>query len=528
MHVLMISTETDALPGAKVGGMADVVGQTSLALADAGCQVTVLMPSHGFLHRLPDTFQHATLEFSFRGYPHEAILLEVPCHSARANVRYMVIHTPLLDAPEPDSRAHCIYIHDPPERPFASDANRFALFCRAAAAAITHPAMTAADVVHLHDWHAAPLLILRKFDPRYAALREIHTVFSIHNLALQGIRPLRGDDSSLEAWYPGLSYDWFDVSDPNRPECVNLMAAGIRLADRVHTVSPTYAREILHPSRAPEYYGGEGLEAALQYTDLHGNLVGILNGCDYPENHRPLEAGYDQLLERFSDTLMEWAGSTINLSEAHVIAHSRLMELQQQKTAPEIILTSIGRLVPYKMQLMLTVGPDGKSALERILIEMDASGCLFMLGNGDQAFVESLTQLSSRYRNFLFLNGVSESCARALYASGDLFLMPSSFEPCGTSQMLAMREGQPCVAHAVGGLKDTVRHGVDGFLFEGQNLQEQMDQFVRTTLAAMTLKRTDPDQWRQICAKAAAARFSWPATARQYIEKLYCRADNHC
>lgn len=521
MHVLMISTETDALPGAKVGGMADVVGQASLALADIGCRVTVLMPSHGFLHRLPGAARQAAIEFGFRGYPHEAALFEVPGHPKHDRMRYLVVHHPRLDAPDPVTDTHRIYVHDPPDRPFAGDASRFALFCAAAATAIPHLTSPPADLLHLHDWHTAFLLMLRKFDPRHAALKNIRTVFSIHNLALQGIRPLRGDDSSLEAWYPGLSYDWFDVSDPHRPDCVNLMAAGIRLADMVHTVSPTYAREIRQPSREPEYYGGEGLEAALQYAHGQGHMIGILNGCAYPDGYRPQKMRWGQSLEQFSAALIQWAGSTVRLPTAHFIAHARLLELQRQKSAPEIILTSVGRLVPQKMQLLRATDSDGASALERLLVQMDSSGCLIVLGSGDEGYVNYLARLSSRHQNFLFLNGYSESCARTLYANGDLFLMPSSFEPCGISQMLAMRDGQPCVAHAVGGLKDTVRHGVDGFLFEGRTLDEQADQFVQTALAAMRLKQADPGQWRQICANAAAARFSWSHTARQYIEKLY-------
>ena len=115
----------------------------------------------------------------------------------------------------------------------------------------------------------------------------------------------------------------------------------------------------------------------------------------------------------------------------------------------------------------------------------------------------------------------SDKCASALYAAGDLFLMPSSFEPCGLSQMLAMRNGQPCVAHAVGGLKDTVRDGVNGFTFTGETLDDQVEQFVRTTVRAAALKRTDQAAWRRICRQAAGERFTWQVAAENYVRQLY-------
>jgi starch synthase len=521
MHILMLSAENGALPGAKVGGMGDVVGQIPLALADAGCKVTVMTPCHGFLHTLPGAGQIGTVEFMFRGYRHQARLFEVPGRSPHGMIRHLVVQHPHLSALDPVTAEHRIYVHDAADRPFATDASRFALFCAAAATAAARPWPDPVDILHLHDWHTAFVLILRKFDPHFGGLRKMRTVFSIHNLALQGIRPLRGSDSSLEAWFPGLGYDWFDVSDPRLPDCINAMAAGIRLADVVHTVSPAYAEEILHPSRKPEYYGGEGLEAALQYAAGGGVLIGILNGCAYPDDDAARQMGYEPMLHLFESALLQWAGRRETLPAAFFIAHARLLELARRKKRPETILTSVGRVVPQKVRLMKATGSDERSGLERILEGLGRSGCLFLLGTGDPEYEKFLTRLSSRHDNFIFLNGYSDQCARALYVNGDLFLMPSSFEPCGISQMLAMRDGQPCVVHAVGGLKDTVRDGVNGFSFSGQTLQEQVDHFVRTTTAALALKQKEPGKWQAICKQAAGSRFLWAHTARQYLEKLY-------
>jgi starch synthase len=524
MHILMVSAENEALPGAKVGGMGDVVGQVAPALADCGGRVTVMTPSHGFLHTLPGAVPVGEMDFRFRGYPHRAELFEVPSRRPHGRVRQMVIHHPNLDARNPVSGDQRIYVDDPPDRPFATDASRFALFCAAVAAAASAAVPAPADILHLHDWHTAFVLILKKFDPLYSALQKLRTVFSIHNLALQGIRPLRGDDSSLEAWFPGMYYNWFDVADPRTPDCINLMAAGIRLADRIHTVSPTYAGEILHPSRKPEYYGGEGLEAALQYADGRGTLVGILNGCSDNAHETSAKMAFSRMLDLFDAALIQWAGQGAMLPAAHFIAHARIAQLRRRKIEPEMILTSVGRVVPQKIQLMRAAGSDSRSGLERILEALGPTRYLFMLGAGDEPYEQFLARISSRYENFIFLNGYSEACAQALYANGDLFLMPSSFEPCGISQMLAMRDGQPCLVHAVGGLKDTVKHGVNGFIFSGGRLLEQVDHFVQATLAAVALKQDDPGRWRAVCDQARRTRFSWTHAARLYLQKLYAPA----
>jgi len=112
-----------------------------------------------------------------------------------------------------------------------------------------------------------------------------------------------------------------------------------------------------------------------------------------------------------------------------------------------------------------------------------------------------------------------------LYRGGDLFLMPSSFEPCGISQMLAMREAQPCVVHGVGGLRDTVEHDRTGFVFSGNTPGEQATEFVATVEKALALKVNDADRWQKICRRAASQRFDWAQSARQTVEQLYGFAD---
>ena len=160
-------------------------------------------------------------------------------------------------------------------------------------------AFGAVDCLHLHDWQTGFLFALREFHPDFAFLRGIRTAFTIHNLAYQGVRPLAGDDSSLHAWFPDLAgVDWCRRShaehgdavlrDPRWPECVNPMLAAIRLADAVHVVSPTYAKEVVLPNDdAIGRRGGEGLHDDMKRAADASRLHGILNGCEYPADRVP-------------------------------------------------------------------------------------------------------------------------------------------------------------------------------------------------------------------------------------------------
>jgi len=294
-HILIIAAENDALPGGKVGGIGDVVRDIPKALAKRGSTISVLTPAYGALNELPGAEKMTRLKVSFGGVAETLELYRVAGRETLANVHHYVIEHPLFSTCGKGQ----IYCDDLAERPFATDAIKFALFCKAAASAIVKTAFGKIDVIHLHDWHAAFLLILRRYDPVYKALKRIRCVFTIHNLALQGIRPFAGDDSSLQQWYPDLKYKTAQLADPRWPDCVNPMAVGIRLADAVHTVSPSYAEEILRPSEVAELgqYGGEGLEKDLRAAQTGNRLFGILNGCEYPKKPTTALANWGSLLD---------------------------------------------------------------------------------------------------------------------------------------------------------------------------------------------------------------------------------------
>ena len=511
-HVILCAAENGALPGGKVGGVGDVVGELPPALGRQDWSASVLMPGYGTLSKLPRAKKTMSLSVVFGDADQEVEVFEIA--SAAGSLQTVLFEHPLFSAQGPGR----IYCDDGPDRPFATDASKFALFssaCAAYVAALERPP----DVVHLQDWHAAFYCLLRNFDPRYNTLRDIRTVYTLHNLALQGIRPLDGDASSLRAWFPWLDFDYYAVVDPRYGDCINPMATAIRLADRVSTVSPTYASEILRPNDpARGFHGGEGLEAVLNDVWSRGDLFGILNGCEYPKQARS-RPGWRRLLDTIGSEVDTWLQRDDARIERVSAAAERLQALPARR--PRHLLTSIGRVTWQKVALFMEQSGDGRTTLDRILDDIGETGVFIMLGSGDAQLEQAFTEAGRRHDNFLFLPGYSETFADLLYRAGDLFLMPSSFEPCGISQMLAMRAGQPCVVHAVGGLRDTVRDSVNGFAFEGDTSATQATMFRRTVAHALSIRERNEGRWLKICEAARAARFTWDAAAMQYVGELY-------
>ncbi len=512
----MVAAENDALPGGKVGGIGDVVRDVPPALAAQGCQVHVVTPSYHTLARLASATRSTTISVTFGGEVHSVDVYEVIADSRYVGVTHWVVDHPDF-SPCGLGRIYC---DDGPDSPFATDATKFALFCGVVAELVKQGHFGTLDILHVHDWHAALLLVLRQYHRAYRFLQQTRCVYTIHNLALQGIRPLRGHASSLASWYPGLSVD-AAVTDPRWPDCINLMRAGINLADKVHAVSPTYAAEILKPSSVDEkgYFGGEGLETDLQQVNAQGRLIGILNGCDYPAEaeYEPVERS--QLEELLQAELWRWIGRESCLPAAHYIADKRLQQFAGRDD--QLLITSVGRVTGQKVSLLQQRLPDGQTTLEALLECLGQRGTWLFLGSGDEPLEQFLTAVSAQYENFIFLRGYSDSVAQALYRSGDLFLMPSSFEPCGISQMLAMRAGQPCLVHRVGGLNDTVEHEITGFAFSGESMQEQAQAMVQTCAAALECRLQKPSEWERISNAAAQVRFTWQNSIGRYLNELY-------
>lgn len=530
LNILMVAAENDALAGGKVGGVADVVRDVPYALAelpDFDGSVSVVCPSYGFLHE--GAKQHlGEIPFEFRGEELTAELFEVEGQRPDGGVRQLVLHHRIFETVDSVSGRRLIYVDDGAKHPFASDATKFAGFNAAVAQGMLRGCFGHVDIVHLHDWHAGFYLMLREFDASLSELRRMRTVFTIHNLALQGIRPFDGYASSLKSWFPDLQVDHATVQDPEYHDCMNPMAVGVRLADRVHVVSPGYVSEVCQPSRPQRndrhcvFFGGEGLEGDLQHAREQGRLIGILNGCEYDETPSSLpardEASWNQLLSGLVDELAGWFERAQTFP--NWLAHQRLRNwLDQKRPRPKVVMTSVTRVVDQKVRLM--GNPESSPPLDRILSEADDDVVYLLAGNGDPGYESFLHDLARKHTNFVFLNGYSHKGASLLYAAGDLFLMPSAFEPCGISQMLAMRDGQPCVVHSIGGLKDTVQDGETGFAFTGDSQEELGNGFVETTRRAIELKRNSEAAFDRIRQAAFRQRFLWSDSVRRYLSELY-------
>ena len=516
MHIAMLAAENDLLPGGKVGGIGDVMRDVPAALAASGHKVTVLMPSYGVFHTLPSATKITLLPVPFAGET-ESVEVYSLFEGKYQGVAIRILEHPLFSI----CGTGQIYCNDPSDAPFASDAEKFALFCRAGAELLSSALVPDIDAIHLHDWHTALVAVLREYDDRYATLKNKRLVYSVHNLAIQGIRPIAGNVSSLQSWYPDVQIDETAVADPRWPTCINPMAAAIRLSDAVHTVSPSYAEEVLKPSDVAEtgFYGGEGLHQDLQIANSQSRLHGILNGCDY-DVPKVAPLSWNELVQLMGSSIQTWIAGSEFLLASDYLADGRVREWQNL-SPPKHLITSIGRLTEQKARLFAYTDDKGESTLDRVLQTLGKRGVFILIGSGDPDYERFFSRATIRHPNFLFLNHYADQVANQLYASGDLFLMPSSFEPCGISQMLAMRAGQPCLVHAVGGLGDTVNDMSDGFSFSGNSVKTQCDAFVEKFATALKLREQDSRQWQSICQNAAQARFLWQHSVEDYVGRLY-------
>ena len=510
----MLAAENAALKDAKAGGMGDVVRDLPLALTAEGAVVDIIMPDYGRLIDQTKAKQVATIVVSFGGN-NRRLSLFVSKHPQLKSKIYF-IQNPLWKR-----KGNNIYI-DSGDRPFADDATCFALFSLGVAAFVSRGFIATPDVFHLNDWHSGFFKILTEFEPAFSELKTVRSVFTVHNLALQGTRPLSNDESSLESWYPDLfanltSRQLSVIKDPRYRDCVNPLRAAINLSDGIHIVSPSYAQEILKPSKPRAgFFGGEGLEKDLRKrTD---DTLGVLNGHIYGSStKRPIK--FTTFLKRLLPIMTDW--QTARPIQSYE-PRERVSEFVLNKYEPGFLMTSVGRLTDQKALILRQSSGKQRLILDDLLEQLanfSADAMFIMLGSGDPKLESIFHSMARRHDNFLFLNGYNEALSEWLYQCGDLFLMPSSFEPCGISQMLAMEHGQPCLVHGVGGLNDTVKHRINGFVFQGKNLKEQGQQLLNEF--GKTLATFGTPKWQAICDQARAERFTWQNTAREIVAKLY-------
>jgi starch synthase len=482
MKVLFVSPELDPL--AKVGGLADVVGALPKELKNLGCDVRVVIPLYRqvkeHLKRLNRNAKSLKKEIvvcldwlAFKGKIKEVDLNGVPV--------YLVENNSFFD------REH---IYSTPQGDYSDNDLRFG-FLSLAALEIAKAINFKPDVIHCHDWQTALVPISLKWrkhlkDDSFFINSKL--VFTIHNISYQGL-------FSKEIFEKfGLPPYLFMPQGLEFYGKVNLLKGGIVYSDAVTTVSPTYAHEI----KTPEY--GYGLDGVLRWISQDSNkLVGILNGIDYeawnPETDKALYTNY---------AVGDIAGKLKNKSQLQ-----NDLGLSTEEGKP--LLGMVSRLAEQKGVDLLV------DALPQIF---DLGFQIAILGSGDERYMRLLENAKPRYRGDLsVVFGFKDEVARRIYASCDMFLMPSRFEPCGLGQMIALKYGSIPVVRATGGLLDTVRdytnHKKDGngFVFHEFSKVGFLDSLTR----ALSVYE-NRDEWVRLVSRAMKEDFSWRRSSEKYME----------
>lgn len=470
LKVLILAAEI--VPFVKVGGLADVVGALPKALQTLGHDVRLVMPRYRQVD--PERFHL------------ETVLDTVPVKMGKYQVEVSLcqgtigeqIPVYMIDAPRYFDREN-IY-------GYTDDGERFILFCRAAIESM-RALNWSPDIIHCNDWHTGIvpnwMHTVYHEDPFYT---NTATVYTIHNLAYQGIFGYRILEVAGVAANGFLYPQITELSN-----VVDIMGRGILFADAITTVSERYAQEILTP------VFGEKLDHLLR--SRRDRLFGILNGVDYQE----INPSADTHIHTPFDI------NTLELRAENKAALQEQAHLPVREDVP--LLSMISRITDQK----------GFDLLATIIQPLLTQGVQFIiLGIGDQHYHELLQNLAAKYPEQLavFLTFNSE-LARRIYAGSDMFLMPSRFEPCGISQMEAMRYGCVPIVRHVGGLADTVQEyntqtgEGNGFVFTNYDPWELFAAIVR----AITIYRFK-DAWRTIQVHGMRADHSWYASAQRYVE----------
>ncbi len=404
-HILYVAAE--GLPFVKTGGLADVIGSLPQAMANEKFKVSVVMPLYLKIARN----EHSTLT-RIKTFP-----IEVGDYNTVATVYSRVEGDVTYYLIE-----HAGYFERDGYYGYADDGERFAYFTHAVLRMIEEK-IVEPDVLHSHDWHAGFISLLMK-TVYVDRVKQMFTIFTIHNLLYQGVFPYEMLGSCL-----GLGNDWYFDGRLRFKHGISFMKAGIAYSDIVTTVSETYSKEILTP------FFGEGMEDVLRLREY--DLYGIVNGIDMDAWDPSVD---DTLTEKYS---------LKNVDEGKLENKLKLQEDLGLRVDKNVMLVGmVSRLTNQKgIGLILEAMND--------IMGWDIQ--LVILGTGDQWAEEALRSIEFKYpRRAVYYCGYNEALAHRIYAASDVFLMPSIFEPCGISQMIAMRYGALPVVRETGGLKDTV------------------------------------------------------------------------
>ena len=476
MQIVFASAE--CAPFVKTGGLGDVAGSLPAALVRAGAEVIVMVPKYATIKdEYKAQMEHFADFYVSLGWRNEYCGLEKLEHDG---VTYMFI----------DNERY--FARDYPYG-FFDDGERFAFFSKAITESLQHlPAGFECDILHCNDWQTALApVFLREFYQGLPLYDRVKTVFSIHNVAFQG----QFSDTVMEDIL-GVAHIPAAASQLRCDACsINYMLGALRYADAITTVSPTYANEI----QTPEF--GEGLDGVLRERSYA--LQGILNGIDV--------AGFDPATDKRIA-----ANYTVEDRSGKAVCKAKLQEelgLEVRDDRPLMVMVT--RLTRQKgMDLVMY-------ALDRIL---SGGVQVAVLGTGDRDYEDGLRYFQDKYPGTMAARiEFDPALSQRMYAAADMFLMPSKFEPCGLSQIIAMRYGTLPIVRETGGLKDTVipyneftGEGT-GFSFTNFNGDEMGDAVFR----AARLFWDNREAWNQLVTQAMSQDFSWTRSADKYLDLYF-------
>lgn len=476
MQIVFASAE--CAPFVKTGGLGDVAGSLPAALVRAGAEVIVMVPKYATIkdeHKAQ--MEHFSDFYVSLGWRNEYCGLEKLEHDG---VTYMFI----------DNERY--FARDYPYG-FFDDGERFAFFSKAITESLQHlPEGFECDILHCNDWQTALApVFLREFYQGLPLYDRVKTVFSIHNVAFQG----QFSDTVMEDIL-GVAHIPAAASQLRCDACsINYMLGALHYADAITTVSPTYANEI----QTPEF--GEGLDGVLRERSYA--LQGILNGIDV--------AGFDPATDKRIA-----ANYTVEDRSGKAVCKGKLQEelgLEVRDDRPLMVMVT--RLTRQKgLDLVMY-------ALDRIL----AGGVqVAVLGTGDRDYEDGLRYFQDKYPGTMAARiEFDPALSQRMYAAADMFLMPSKFEPCGLSQIIAMRYGTLPIVRETGGLKDTVQPYNEftgegtGFSFSNFNGDEMGDAVFR----AARLFWDNREAWNQLVTQAMSQDFSWTRSADKYLDLYF-------
>lgn len=470
MNVLFVVSE--CVPFAKSGGLADVAGSLPRELKKLGHEVRVLLPKYGTIS--PQLIESAQKIAEF-----EVQLSWRRQYCGIYEMEYEGIIYYFMD--------NEFYFHRPKLYEQYDDGERFAYFSKAAVETLYHIPFLP-DIIHTHDWHTGMIPFLLKTQHQNTKLANIKNVFTIHNLQFQGIyeKGFLGD-------VLGIHYDYFNPDQLEFHGNVNFMKAALVYSDIITTVSPSYRDEI-----QTEYYG-EHLDGLLRARNE--DFYGIVNGID------------NKLYNPQTDTSIAGKYSNKNLNGKK----KNKKQLQKQFGLPvdeqKPLMAVVSRLTAQK-------GFELVRGVFHEIMQEDVQ--LIILGTGDPKFEDFFRQAAEWYPDKLSVHiGFNEDLAHQIYAGADMFLMPSKFEPCGLSQLIAMRYGTLPIVRETGGLRDTVQPyneytgSGNGFSFTNFNAHDML----YTIQRAISFYRK-PKVWNKIVQNSMKKDYSWARSAAEY-EKLY-------